>query len=100
MWLGKAKHDNIEHKSSRLYAQARKRTVDSVLNILMNVKISQSSAGRKAKALGNALSVAKWRLRMVGAKQELFSNKSVISSLISRLEKGQIAQDHMASSPP
>ena len=78
--LGKAKQENIEHKSSILLAQARWHRVDSELDSLMKVKIPLGSAHRKAKALVNAVGVTKWRVRLVGAEQELFSNHVVISS--------------------
>ena len=67
VWLRKAEQDNIERKSRRLCFQARKLTVDLVLDSFMKVKIPQGSVHRQAKELFNAVSVAKWRLRMAGA---------------------------------
>ena len=66
--------------------------MDLVLDSFMKVKIPQGSVHRQAKELFNAVSVAKWRLRMTGADYELFSEKVVISALISTMEEGMQAR--------
>ena len=59
IWLRKARQNKIEHETKKLCDQARKRTVDSVLNSLMKVKIPQDSVHGKVEVLVNAISVAK-----------------------------------------
>ena len=91
-WLRRVKQSKVECKSLRLYAQAKRRRVKSVLNRLEGVQIWRGSAHRKVKAIIDAVSHARWRLKAVGAEQELFGKKVVIGSLVSRLEEGTQAR--------
>ena len=70
-----------------MFAQAKGRTVESVLNGLLAVKIPRGSAYGKVKALIDAVNIAIWRLMAVGAEQELFGKMDIIASLKSRFEE-------------
>ena len=49
-------------------------------------------AHREVNSLIDAVSVARWWLKAVGAEHELFGKKVVIGSLVSRLEEGTQAR--------
>ena len=51
----------------------------------------QGSSHRNVGALIVAVSVARWRLKTVGAEQEIF-NKRVINSLVSKVDEGTQAR--------
>ena len=57
----------------------------SALKRLMEAKIPQGFAHKKVKALIDAVSVARWRLKAAGAEQELFGYMVMIGSLVNRL---------------
>ena len=54
---------------------------------LMGVKIPQGSVHTKGKALIDAVSMTKWRLKAKGAEQELFGKKVILG-----LEEGTQAR--------
>ena len=84
-WLRRAKRDNRELDRLRLCPPARQRLVESAIDSLLGVKIPQGSPHKKIKALIVAITVARWRLKMVRGERE--SKSGVLTSLVSRLEE-------------
>ena len=86
---GKAKY--LGTRELKIVRSSQAACSKSMLSSLIRVRMLQGSSHRNVGALIVAVSVARWRLKTVGAEQEIF-NKRVINSLVSKVDEGTQAR--------